>query len=364
MTDRGTAAGGRLEFQKQNLWVGLFVIVATIAFVLVAAFAVQERVFRREYRLTTSFPGIGGLKPGAEVFLRGFSVGRVTKIDLLTSPDVRFDVEFTVKESVKLPAGTRVRLSMRGFGNKVLDVVTPGDTSDPEAPALPPPGRPVIYLADGASVPGSSGSDLDSLMGDVLVLTRRISATAQHLDTMMAQDLGPKLGTTLASVNEKIESVGTDLRATLADARTLMGQARDEIAESRPRVTRLLDGAGKEIESADALTLKAGAVMATFQGRLEPLLGQFSESLKRVDEITRKLGGSVNEEDLKATLAHLKTMSEKGDLLMTELQKRPWRLLRRVKGEKADLMKELESERRAREAATPAPAGEETHERP
>ncbi len=310
MIERETAAGGRLEFQRQNLRVGIFVIVATIAFVLVAAFAVQERVFRREYLLTTSFQGIGGLKEGAEVFLRGFSVGRVTKIDLSTHPDVRFDVAFTVKETLKLPAGTRVRLSTRGFGSKVLDIVTPGDASDPDAPPMPPPGKPLTFLAEGACVPGTSGSDLDALMSDALVLTHRISATAQHLDALMAQDLGPKVGLTMSSVNEKIDVLSAELRWTLGDARALMGQARDAIAESRPRVTRLLDGAGKEIESAEALTRKSEDVMATFQERLSPLLDQFSESLRHMDEVTRKIGGSINEEDLKTTLTHLKMMSE------------------------------------------------------
>src|SRR5262249_3177812 len=190
-------AGGRLEFQRQNLWVGLFVVEAIAAFGLVSAFAVQERLFRREYRLTSAFARISGLKPGAEVFLRGYLVGRVTRIDLVTVPDVRFDVEFTVKEPVKLPAGTRVRLSTQGFGSKVLDLVTPGDATDPDAAPPSPPDRPVAFLADGASVPGTGGGDLDALMTDVLGLTRRLSSTLQHLDAVVTADLGPKLGTTL-----------------------------------------------------------------------------------------------------------------------------------------------------------------------
>jgi phospholipid/cholesterol/gamma-HCH transport system substrate-binding protein len=350
MSENLSATGGRLEFQRQNLWVGLFVIVAAVVFVLVAAFAVQERVFRREYRLTTSFQGIGGLKTGGEVFLRGFVVGRVTRIALSTGNDVRFDVEFAVREEVRLPAGTRVRLSTRGFGSKVLDLVTPGDTTDPEAPPLPPPDRPVLYLADGASVPGTSGADLDALMADVLGLTRRITGTMQHLDAMMSREIGPQISATLASVNEKLGSLASELSATMHEARALMAQADGAIAESRPGVKRLLDSAGKGVDSADRLTQRTDEVVATVQSRLVPLLDDFASSLKQVDELTGRLQSSISEDDLKATIANLKSMSERGDMLVTELQKRPWRLMRRVKGEKEELMKELEAEKKAGQA--------------
>lgn len=355
MSGNPSAASGRLEFQRQNLWVGLFVIATTIAFVLVAAFAVQERVFRREYRLTSSFPGIAGLKPGAEVFLRGFAVGRVTRIELSTDPDVRFDVEFTVRDAVKLIAGTRVRLSTRGFGSKVLDLVTPGDPSDPEAPPMPPPGRPVSYLEAGASVPGTSGSDLDALMSDGLALTRRITTTMQHLDRLLSEDLGPKLSTTLGTVNAKLESLTGEMQSTLKEAQSVLRQADATMAEDRPRVTKLLDSASKEIDALDGVTRRSDDVIAGFQSRVEPLLDQFAATLAEVNGITKTLSTSLNEEDLKATVAHLKAISEKGDLLVTDLQKHPWRLLRRVKGEKADLIEQLEAERKAREAPPPAP---------
>jgi len=355
VTENRSDTGGRLEFQRQNLWVGLFVIVATIAFVLVAAFAVRERVFRREYRLTTSFAGIGGLKPGAEVFLRGYLVGRVTRITLSTESDVRFDVEFTVKEEVRLAAGTRVRLSTRGFGAKVLDLVTPGDRTDPEAPPLPPSDRPTLYLSEGASVPGTSGSDLDALMSDALTLTRRITATMQHFDAMLSRDIGPQINSTLAKVDQKMESLTSELSATMRDARTLMAQADGTIAESRPRVRELLDSAGKSVDSVDRLTQRTDEVVATVQSRLVPLLDDFASSLRRVDELTGRLQTSISEEDLKATIANLKSMSERGDRLVTELQKRPWRLMRRVKGEKEDLMKELEAGKKAQEAKPKAP---------
>jgi len=349
------ASGGRLEFQRQNLRVGIFVIVAFLAFALVVGFALNKRIFRREYHLRTSFPGIGGLQPGAEVLLRGYPIGRVTTIDLMMDPQVRFGVEFAVMESVKLPEGTKVRLSTRGFATKVLDVVTPGDATDPDSSPSPPAGRPVAYLSEGAVLQGTSGSDLDALMSDVLLLTRRITTTMQHLDTIVSDDLGPKLSKTLETVNGKLETITADLGATMRDARTLMARADATIEESRPRVSRILDGAGKEIDSLDALTRRADGVVSQIQDRLDPLLADLASNLKQIDEIARTLQSSVSGADLKATITNLKSMSERGDLLVTELQHRPWRLMRRVKGEKEELLEELEAERKAREAQEAAP---------
>jgi hypothetical protein len=43
---------------------------------------------------------------------------------------------------------------------------------------------------------------------------------------------------------------------------------------------------------------------------------------------------------------------------MTELQRRPWRLLRRVKGEKQELLDEIDARRKAEEIRDEGGAGE------
>jgi len=347
VSEKLQAAGGRLEFQRQNLWVGLFVVAAMAAFTAVALVAVQERVFRKEYRLNSSFARIEGLKSGAEVFLRGYAVGRVTRIGLTTTPDVRFDVEFTVEEAVRLPAGSRVRLSTRGFGSKVLDIVTPGDPTDPEAPPMPAAGRPAVFLADGATLPGSAGSDLDALLSDVVVLTRRVSNTLQRVDTLIADSLGPQIESTMATVSRDLDALVADLGTTMKDARGAMAQVETVLGENRPKIARLMDLADEDLRTAGDLGRRVDTVIQTIQLRLAPLVDGLESTLQQADGLIGQAGRSIKEEDLKEIVTNLKTLSEKGNLLVEELQRRPWRLMRRVKGEKQELMEELKARRKA-----------------
>lgn len=70
--------------KKLEISVGLFVVVALVAFTILA-FSVAGLSFKGEgstYRLQASFNNVGGLKPRAPVKLGGVVVGRVESITL------------------------------------------------------------------------------------------------------------------------------------------------------------------------------------------------------------------------------------------------------------------------------------------
>ncbi|QTD46059.1 outer membrane lipid asymmetry maintenance protein MlaD [Ottowia testudinis] len=72
---------------KNDLWVGLFVLIGAAALVFLALQSANllSLNFQRGYRITASFDNIGGLKPKAAVRSAGVVVGRVA--------DIRFDDE-------------------------------------------------------------------------------------------------------------------------------------------------------------------------------------------------------------------------------------------------------------------------------
>lgn len=342
MSEKAQDAGSRLEFQHQNLWVGIFVLAALAIFAAVAVISVQERLFRREYLLITSFPRIEGLRPGAEVLLRGYPVGRVARIALATDPDIHFDVEFSVEESLRLPAGTRARLSTRGFGNKVLDLVTPGDPSDPEAAPAPPAGRPAVFLQPGAALPGAPGSDLDTLVSDALALTRRVSLTLQSVDALLNERVGPELQQSLASLTKEATTALSDLRATMSEARTVIRRADAVLQESGPKASRALDLAGSDLEAVGDLTSRLDQILEEFEKRVWPLADDLASALGKADAFLTRTE-AIKEEDLREIMANLKSLTEKGNLLVEEMRRHPWRLLRRVPGEEKDVIEEMKA---------------------
>ena len=72
---------------KNDLWVGLFVLIGLAALVFLALQLANllSLNFQRGYRITANFDNIGGLKPKAAVRSAGVVVGRVA--------DIRFDDE-------------------------------------------------------------------------------------------------------------------------------------------------------------------------------------------------------------------------------------------------------------------------------
>ena len=72
---------------KNDLWVGLFVLIGLAALVFLALQSANllSLNFQRGYRITAKFDNIGGLKPKAAVRSAGVVVGRVA--------DIRFDDE-------------------------------------------------------------------------------------------------------------------------------------------------------------------------------------------------------------------------------------------------------------------------------
>lgn len=73
-----------MERSKNDVWVGLFVLVglAAILFLALKSANLLSLSFQSSYRVTARFDNIGGLKPGAAVKSAGVVVGRVEEIAL------------------------------------------------------------------------------------------------------------------------------------------------------------------------------------------------------------------------------------------------------------------------------------------
>ena len=71
-----------MQRSKNDVWVGLFVMIGLVAILFLALKAANllSLSFQSEYRVTAKFDNIGGLKPRAAVKSAGVVVGRVESI--------------------------------------------------------------------------------------------------------------------------------------------------------------------------------------------------------------------------------------------------------------------------------------------
>ena len=100
---------------KNDLWVGLFVLIGLAALVFLALQSANllSLNFQRGYRITANFDNIGGLKPKAAVRSAGVVVGRVA--------DIRFDDE-RYQARIDLDMDTRFKFPK----DSALQILTSG----------------------------------------------------------------------------------------------------------------------------------------------------------------------------------------------------------------------------------------------
>ena len=84
-----------MQRSKNDVWVGLFVLVGAVAILFLALQAANLLTlsFQSTYRVTAKFDNIGGLKPKAAVRSSGVVVGRV---DNITFDDKTFQARVTL----------------------------------------------------------------------------------------------------------------------------------------------------------------------------------------------------------------------------------------------------------------------------
>ena len=101
---------------KNDLWVGLFVLIGLAALVFLALQSANllSLNFQRGYRITANFDNIGGLKPKAAVRSAGVLVGRVAHIGF---EDERFQarVELDLDDRFHFPKDSSLKILTSGL---------------------------------------------------------------------------------------------------------------------------------------------------------------------------------------------------------------------------------------------------------
>ena len=127
-----------MQRSKNDVWVGLFVIVGLLAIVFLALKAANllNLSFQSEYRVVAKFDNVGGLKPRAAVRSAGVVVGRVESI---TFDDKSFQARVTLalENRYSFPKDSSLKILTSGLlGEQYIGVeagadekvLAPGDT--------------------------------------------------------------------------------------------------------------------------------------------------------------------------------------------------------------------------------------------
>ena len=116
-----------MERSKNDVWVGLFVLLGALAVLFLALKSANLLTlnFNSVYEVSAKFDNIGGLKPGAAVKSAGVVVGRVKKIEF-DGESFQAKVTLALQSGVGFPQDSSLKILTTGLlGEQYLDV-SPG----------------------------------------------------------------------------------------------------------------------------------------------------------------------------------------------------------------------------------------------
>ena len=118
-----------MQGSKNDVWVGLFVMLGAAALLFLALQAANLLTWRfdKDYEVSAKFDNIGGLKPGAAVKSAGVVVGRVKKIEV-DGESFQAKVTLALQMGLAFPQDSSLKILTSGLlGEQYLDVAPGAD---------------------------------------------------------------------------------------------------------------------------------------------------------------------------------------------------------------------------------------------
>jgi len=342
-----------MSAQAHNVKLGMFVIGATIAGVLLLLIVGSGRWFQTKTVVETYFnESVQGLDVGSRVKYRGVSVGEVTRIgftynkyeqDKAMAERKRYVLveatilgrligsraggEITKAEQVRMEIenGLRIRLAPQGItGTNYLEIDYVDPKTNPELPISWEPTN--IYIPSTQSTFGQLLTNVGEILDKLEKLD--INATLQKLNTLLentnakvlAIDTG-KISDSAARVLGKLDAKLDQLHVDELNKESTALLA--ELRQSNQKLGTILDDPAWKKMPGDAGATAAQARKLLEDPKLAKAIAHFESTLTRLD---RMAGGT--ESDLRRTLDNLRQITENLRDLTEEAKRNPSRLIR------------------------------------
>ncbi len=286
--------------RSNEFLVGAITIVA-VALVIVGAIALGQIPLRGPDEVQVArFRSVGGLGPGANVYLRGVKVGRVASIRV--AEDDWVEAELRIKRDQKLPAHpAAIAAPATLFGEwrvNILDIE--------EAPSDLVQRQLTEAAAVGGEVwPGTTLPDIGEI-------------------TLQASRIAGDIGTITNRIGGALDSAAVaDVRASLKDLRTTVQRLTDMANQQSENFSRMSGNLTRASGEVDVGSRRFNTVMgrvdsATANGQLQELMSQTREAGTALRELTADMQSIVS--DVKEHRQSLIRVLETSDSLLTRVQ--------------------------------------------
>ncbi len=244
-----------MNSRGEQVWVGLFVLVATA--LLVASVLFVTGAFSRgniPHRTYVNFAG--GLEPGAAVRFGGMKAGAVRAVHVDPQDSTRIEVDFDVARDIPLKSDSVAKITSLGpLGDNYLELSTGTRGARPAEPGSVLNSAQSLSFGDLGDMVGSlqpmvqqTLEKLNDRLDELQVTVARandllndrnranIGGSLANVNGMLAEDR-PKVSATLNNVqsaSERLTPLLDDLKKTMAQANDVLGHIDAVVVEDRP----------------------------------------------------------------------------------------------------------------------------------
>jgi phospholipid/cholesterol/gamma-HCH transport system substrate-binding protein len=283
--------------RRNEVLVGVFVTVALIVGILGTLWLSRSGLLSDTYPLYTRFRWGANLKQGQEVWLAGYAVGTVDRVELRR--DGWLDVWMAIDQKYLVPDGSIAQMKTASFfGDMAINLepplnfrstVQPGDT----IPAAPPP------------------PTMDALLSRLDSVSRGVSDVAQAFEIQMVREGGIQdLKGTLSATNRLVRQIS---------------QIADEQSRELSRLTRNLNRSVSAIDS--AIVDSTMRNIRTTTANLAQLTADFQETRERMSALLTKVetgeGSAAKLLNDPGLYNDVRALVQRVDSLTTDFKKNP-----------------------------------------
>jgi phospholipid/cholesterol/gamma-HCH transport system substrate-binding protein len=288
------------KYFTREVKVGVMVVVAIAVLYFGLNFLKGISVFTPVSYYYGTYENLGGLIPSTPVYVKGFKVGQVEKINYDFSKKESFVVKISVSKDIKLPKGTKIELYDDGLmGGKAVQLIY--------APITP---SQAIYQP-GDTIESTVGVGLMAqLSGNLLPKIESISVQADSLIRSVRVLVENK------NLNKSIASI----EHTTADLAVSSSQLKKMMSNDVPRIlgdVSVITSDFKQISG----NLKKIDYAATFAS-INHTISTLSLITDKINSSEGTIGMLLNNKDLYINLSNAASSSDK---LLIDLQKNPKR---------------------------------------
>lgn len=240
---------------SNELKIGVTVIVAIIVAIIGYTVMKDIPLFRTSTTVYTKFDQVYGLIPGHVVNVKGFKIGTVKKMKLLTSDSTM--VTMNIEDGYQIPKGSIAVLKSSGvLGGKYIEI----QKSDSNAMVQHQGQIKGVFEQGMMDTFAEEGEKLSTdISASIRGVEKLVTSLNQTLDEKNQENISGIIGdlkSTTGSLNSLIEKRQNDLDAMITEAKSTLENLDDLSSENKEKLTSLINNL--EATSVELETLSSG----------------------------------------------------------------------------------------------------------